>query len=107
VRVASEAEPIARLGKGEHIGEMSLLTGAPRAATVEAITDCTLLEIDKDALMPIVQARPELGDELARVEAQRQLELEQAMQDDKEITEAEIRKQARRVLSRMKRFLQL
>jgi small-conductance mechanosensitive channel/CRP-like cAMP-binding protein len=107
VRVASEAEPIARLGKGEHVGEMSLLTGAPRAATVEAITDCTLLEIDKDALMPIVQARPELGDELARVEAQRQLELEQAMQDDKEITEAEIRKQARRVLSRMKRFLQL
>jgi small-conductance mechanosensitive channel/CRP-like cAMP-binding protein len=107
VRVCSEDEPIARLGKGEQFGEMSLLTGAPRAATVEAITDCTLLEIDKDALTPIVQARSELGDELARVQAYRQLELEQALQDNKEITEADIRKQARKVLTNMKRFFRV
>ncbi len=107
VNVKRDDAPIARLATGEHFGEMSLLTGAPRAATVQAITDCTLIEIDKEALLPIVQARPELGDELARVQARRQLEIEQSMQDESDVTEADIRKYARRVLARMKRFLQV
>lgn len=29
-------------------GEMSLLTGAPRSATIKAITDCTLYKIEKE-----------------------------------------------------------
>jgi CRP-like cAMP-binding protein len=40
---------IATLGSGEYFGELSLVYGRPRAATVRAITDCELVEIPRDA----------------------------------------------------------
>jgi CRP-like cAMP-binding protein len=45
------AEPVrsylAALGEGDFFGELSFLTRSPRTATVEAITDVTLLRIDR------------------------------------------------------------
>ena len=41
---------VARIGAGGVFGEMSLLTGEPRTATVSATGDAVLLEIDADAL---------------------------------------------------------
>jgi CRP/FNR family transcriptional regulator, cyclic AMP receptor protein len=40
--VAREGVPVARLGSGEMVGEMSLIDGAPRTATVWAYTDLEL-----------------------------------------------------------------
>lgn len=54
--------------KGDMIGEMSLLTGAPRSATVQAAAEGgTVYEIGKKQYEPIIQARPELVDELVRL----------------------------------------
>jgi len=39
---------VARLGKNETFGEMALLTGAPRSASVNAISDLTIIRISKD-----------------------------------------------------------
>lgn len=66
----SERE-IARLGAGQCFGEMSLLTGAPRAATIRTITDCVLYEISDAAIGPLIKARPELAASLGRILAQR------------------------------------
>ncbi len=107
VTVTAEDEAVAELGVGDCFGEMSLLTGAPRSATVRAITECTVLEIDKDAVHAVIRQRPELGDALARVEAQRQLELEAALRDDTEVTEEGIGKRARKILSGMREFFEL
>jgi voltage-gated potassium channel len=62
-----------RLGSGEFFGEIALLTGEPRNATVVAVQPCTLLTLD------IVDFRQLLGrqPDLARVvndEAQRRLQ---------------------------------
>jgi voltage-gated potassium channel len=62
-----------RLGPGEFFGEIALLTGEPRNATIAAVQPCTLLTLD------IVDFRQLLGrqPDLARVvseEAERRLE---------------------------------
>jgi len=64
---------LARLGKFDFFGEMSLLTGAPRSANITAYTDCQLLEIPKACMIPILEQRPELADELAKLMAERKL----------------------------------
>ena len=57
--------------KGSVIGEMSLLTGEPRAATVRAVTGATVYEIGKRQYEPLLRRRPELLDELAAIVEQR------------------------------------
>ncbi|MCU0795224.1 MAG: mechanosensitive ion channel family protein [Akkermansiaceae bacterium] len=56
---------LARLGKGQCFGEMSLLTGEPRSATVRSEQDSMLLEIDKNSLTPVMMAHPALAEKLA------------------------------------------
>lgn len=67
VQVDGEAGPVrvATLWPGECAGEMSLLTGAPRSATVVAASAACLLEVPKTALMPVLQANPALVERLA------------------------------------------
>lgn len=74
--VSLEAEggrrPVARLGTGDFFGEMSLLTGSPRSAHVTALCDTLALEIDKQALTPILQDHPDLAKRLGETVLHRQ-----------------------------------
>ena len=67
---------VATLHTGDHCGEMSLLTGAPRSATVVAATDCEMLEIGKDVLAEILQDNENLVQKLSELLAQRRMETE-------------------------------
>ena len=58
VTLASSKEPVARLGAGDFFGEMSLLTGDPRTATVTALTDCEVVELAADGFRNVVMADP-------------------------------------------------
>jgi CRP-like cAMP-binding protein len=69
---------IARLGPGAVVGEMSLMTGARRSATVTARTDVRALEVTKAALEPILHNAPELVDRFATMLKSRQAELDHA-----------------------------
>jgi CRP-like cAMP-binding protein len=64
------------LQPGELFGEMTLLLNEPRSATVRALEECTLLELDRSALTPILQAHPELLEQLAEQVRQRRQELD-------------------------------
>lgn len=68
------ARRVGRLAQGQYFGEMSLLTGEPRSATIRTATSVVLYEIEKRVLEPIFQARPELLEELAQTVARRQRE---------------------------------
>ena len=70
-RVAGERREIERLGTGQCFGEMSLLTGAARYATAEAITNVRLIEIPKAGFAPIMVNNEELHEALARIVAAR------------------------------------
>jgi CRP-like cAMP-binding protein len=67
---------VASLGAGDCFGEMSLLTGEPRSATVVAHTDCEVVEIGKSILAASLEENPELLAKLSELLARRQLETE-------------------------------
>lgn len=62
------------VGPGDMFGEYSLLTGAPRSATVTARTGCLLFELTREALLPVMERCPALADEVSRTLASRQAE---------------------------------
>ena len=78
VLVAGERE-MARLQPGDYVGEASLLTGAARNASIEALTDAAVYEVDKDAIAPLIAARQSLADELGAVIAERERSREEAL----------------------------
>jgi CRP-like cAMP-binding protein len=65
------ARTVARLEPGDVFGEMSLLTGQPRSATVTAASPVILVEIDKAHLEPIFATEPALIGQLTELEAAR------------------------------------
>jgi small-conductance mechanosensitive channel len=72
-REESEGEiELLRLGPGDHYGEIGMLAGAPAISRISALIPTTVYELAKDDLSPILQARPEVGQGLCRVLAQRQ-----------------------------------
>ena len=67
---------VSTLTAGTVFGEMGMMTGAPRAATVAARTHAVCYRIDKACFEDVLRARPELADELAEVMSARHTELE-------------------------------
>src|SRR5213596_1526200 len=67
---------IASLGAGDCFGEMSLLTGEPRSATVRADGDCYVMEIGKPVMAEVLRAAPSCLVQLSELLAQRKMETE-------------------------------
>jgi small-conductance mechanosensitive channel/CRP-like cAMP-binding protein len=59
------------LSSGALFGEMSLLTGLPRSATMSAATDCELLEFDRTAFTCLLSLRDEIPQVLSDLAAAR------------------------------------
>lgn len=74
------SEKVATLGVGEYFGEMSLLTGERRAATIRAAGDALVMEIGKSQLAPILEENPGLVDSLGAVLGARQREIERLLE---------------------------
>jgi small-conductance mechanosensitive channel/CRP-like cAMP-binding protein len=71
---------LASLEAPAYFGEMGLLLGQPRIATVVASDDVLCYRLDKRGFDAILQARPELAGVLARVLADRQAENDATLQ---------------------------
>jgi small-conductance mechanosensitive channel/CRP-like cAMP-binding protein len=68
----SQAEQeIAQLKAGEFFGEMSLLTGAPRSATVVALTEVECYRLDAEAFRHLLEQRPDMAEKVAGALAER------------------------------------
>jgi CRP-like cAMP-binding protein len=84
---------------------MSLLTGEPRNATVTAVTDCELLEIDADGFRTVVLANPGMVETITSVTASRQTELDRHRQAH---TTGPLATETRQtLLKRVRQFLRL
>ncbi|MCC6235020.1 MAG: mechanosensitive ion channel family protein [Verrucomicrobiales bacterium] len=66
---------VVELQPGEFFGEMSLLTGAPRAATVIANTDSIIYEIGASEINALLAHRPEIALRMAEIVARRERQL--------------------------------
>jgi small-conductance mechanosensitive channel/CRP-like cAMP-binding protein len=67
---------LGELVSGECFGEISLLTGNPRTASVTAKTDCDIVEIDQSAMRDLLKQYPRLADHLSETLSTRRSLLE-------------------------------
>jgi small-conductance mechanosensitive channel/CRP-like cAMP-binding protein len=90
---------VAVLTADDIVGEMSLMTGAPRAASVTCLTAMRVLEVTKSSIEALLAAEPGLMERLSHVLAKRQSGLS-------EIASSPVQKQAleRDILAQMRRF---
>jgi small-conductance mechanosensitive channel/CRP-like cAMP-binding protein len=68
--------PVATLKAPDCFGEMSLLTGERRTATVRAETDCQVMEIGKPVMAELLRAAPDCLERLSELLAKRKMETE-------------------------------
>ncbi len=73
-----KATEIARLKAGDFFGEMSLMTGEARKASVVAAGDVQAVRLDKDSFREVLSHNPKVVDEISRVLAIRQTALDEA-----------------------------
>ncbi|HEY7602470.1 MAG TPA: SLC13 family permease [Methylomirabilota bacterium] len=62
-----QGERVAVLGPGDCLGEMALVTGDPRSATVVTLSDTRLLRLDQERFRALSERHPVFLRELARV----------------------------------------
>jgi len=72
---------LALLGPGEMFGELSLFDPGARTATATALTDAVVLGLSRDALQPLLTARPEVAMKLLQALAQRLRRTEDSLAD--------------------------
>jgi CRP/FNR family cyclic AMP-dependent transcriptional regulator len=71
VDVRRKGRKVATLGPGSFVGEMALLSKAPRAATVTAATPLDVLVITDRAFLDLLDKMPDLWLKVARALAER------------------------------------
>ena len=71
---AHETE-VNQLSTGNFFGELSLMTGEKRSATVVALTDVVCFRLDRTVFEVVIRRRPQLAEEVAGILAQRRMQL--------------------------------
>jgi small-conductance mechanosensitive channel/CRP-like cAMP-binding protein len=72
---------LARLMEGQFFGEMALLTGEKRAATVVAATDVDLFTLDKTGFHDVIAGNPAIAVDISTILSERRAALSQAEGD--------------------------
>lgn len=94
---------VATLGRGEFLGEMSLMTGEQRTADAIACEETLLVVIDRDALAPLLHQHPWLEEQLSQSLAERQRRLDELRRADIEESRISVHDQVE-ILDRIRRF---
>jgi NTE family protein/lysophospholipid hydrolase len=58
---------VTELGRGQYVGELAVLTGEPRSATISAVRDADLALLHKDAFDRLIAQHPDVMMRLTRV----------------------------------------
>jgi small-conductance mechanosensitive channel/CRP-like cAMP-binding protein len=99
---------VARLGKGKFFGEMELVAGDRRQATVRAATACQLVEVSREALQKVLAKSPDLAERISNVLAERQVQLGQhADEDDGLDAQARQTQSQQMLLAKIRKFFTL
>jgi small-conductance mechanosensitive channel len=105
LEVNVDGRKVAMLGGGEFFGEMSLLTGEKRSATVKAVGEVWLIEITKEAFAPIIRPNPSIAEELSVALEHRLEKIKEVQLLSQTAPEAFVRSFA--ILVRIKKFFNL
>jgi small-conductance mechanosensitive channel/CRP-like cAMP-binding protein len=96
------------LSAPDFFGEMALVTGGRREASVVALTDIECLRVDRAAFGSLLERRPELAQEVAEILAERRVALEAARENlDAESRNLRVQGERHRILSAVQEFFGL
>lgn len=100
---------LAELGSGESFGEVSLLTGEERSATVKALEDTEAVVVTREDLRGIMKETPSLAESLSLQLEKRLREMEEKRVEDKREWEekAEIKEASVKWLRKIREFFDL
>jgi small-conductance mechanosensitive channel/CRP-like cAMP-binding protein len=107
VAATGAEQQVSELGPGGLFGEMGMLTGEPRSATVSARGDCRLLVLSSAALADALAEAPDLANTLAEVVALRREGLTQARAALDATAQARVARERGRLGALIRRFLKL
>jgi small-conductance mechanosensitive channel/CRP-like cAMP-binding protein len=106
-RGKKQTSEVTRLGPGQFFGEMALVTGEKRQATVRAVTECELMVLGHGPFHDVLADSPGLVQELSRVLAERQTMLDEHAESIPSDREREVNLQSIQFIDRIKKFFQL
>ncbi len=107
VVVQRDSRDVAALGAGEFFGEMALMTGEQRTATVRATVPSTLIGIEQHAVKSLFDGAPELAARLSRAIAERQAHMQSIRESSPGIAIASVEERSNQLLARVRRFFSL
>jgi small-conductance mechanosensitive channel/CRP-like cAMP-binding protein len=108
VEVATQkrALSVARLGPGKFFGEMGLMTGEPRTATVRAVSECALIVVGHDAFHDTIAQAPQVIERMSDLLVERQAELEAVVSQRRDSIE-HVQDRSKKLLSQIKSFFKI
>jgi CRP-like cAMP-binding protein len=86
---------------------MSLMTGAPRSATIQVTQDCELVMVDKPSFQEILAAAPHLAERISDVLVERQAALEESLSTRAARSQAEKTRESVALLTTIRQFFAL
>lgn len=109
IEATTDDVKVAIMSPGDYFGEMSLVTGTPRSATIITRTDSLIYEINKDSIEPLFETYPALPESIAHTIAHREFLRKSAVAEAEERMALACAEQeaSAQLLKRMKRFFQL
>lgn len=103
-----ETRTVRTLQAPTFFGEMGLMTGEPRSATVVAVSDVDCYRLDKMAFKKILAERPQIASDISALLAERRMEIEEAIGDmDVESRKTRMDLEQNRILSTIRDFFGL
>jgi small-conductance mechanosensitive channel/CRP-like cAMP-binding protein len=103
----TDEKEVARLGPGQFFGEMSLMTGEARTASVVAATDVICYRVDKPAFEAVLGEMPALADQIAEILAVRRTALSAAQGEQDDAKKARVETAKKDLLGRIRGFFKL
>ncbi len=110
INILTSAQQLIKLKElqhGDFFGEISLLTGDKRTATIKALTEVELYELERDDLHEAIKANKEIAKKLEEVLIHRKEEMLKAIEEDTLVMEEEIKedKKFNILIDKIKKFL--
>jgi small-conductance mechanosensitive channel/CRP-like cAMP-binding protein len=108
VNIEGTDKTVAKIQSPGFVGEMGLMTGEPRTATVVAVTEVECYRLDKEAFNKIMVGRPEIAEGISHVLATRSVELKAVREDlDVDSKRLALEAERQRLVTTIQRFFGL
>ena len=95
VQVIVDGKPVSELGSGSFFGEVALLSRQKRTATVVAMEECKLLQLDQDSVWTVFNMFPAMFKTIRDIAAQRVNKAQDVVDRESALTSSKIKKRGK------------